>query len=243
MTPVDAKLHIVQTENLFIFEQLQLEEALIRTSSDNYCIINHGTKPSVVMGISGKPEDLIDYTEYKKRPVPVIKRFSGGGTVVVDPDTIFVTFLFQKNAMPTVNCPKTVLEWSEKIYKNAFVDIPILLRENDYIIGDKKVGGNAQYFVKNAWLHHTSFLFDYSNDLMNLLKMPKKKPMYRENRDHTSFCDKLRAHFPTKETFINGLVQYLASHFSCMQITHQQALRHSTFEHRKSLHFVDILGM
>ncbi|ERN08330.1 hypothetical protein AMTR_s03745p00005370, partial [Amborella trichopoda] len=37
-----------------ILEQLQLEERLLRTSSDNWCIINDGTNtPTIVMGISG----------------------------------------------------------------------------------------------------------------------------------------------------------------------------------------------
>lgn len=37
-----------------ILEQLYLEERLLRTSVENWCIINHGTSlPTIVMGISG----------------------------------------------------------------------------------------------------------------------------------------------------------------------------------------------
>lgn len=37
-----------------ILEQLYLEERLLRTSAENWCIINHGTSlPTIVMGISG----------------------------------------------------------------------------------------------------------------------------------------------------------------------------------------------
>lgn len=236
---MDVKLHIVKTEDLFIYEQLQLEESLIRTSDQNFCFINSGSPPAIVMGISGHPTELIDYDAYKKTPIPIIKRFSGGGTVVVDQDTIFVTFLFQKNAFPSAHCPKSVLEWSENIYQGAFVDIPFQLRENDYIIRDKKIGGNAQYFVKNAWLHHTSFLFDYSNERMNLLQMPKKKPLYRENRDHTSFCDKLRTAFTTKDAFINAIIDHLQSLYSCIHISLEQAKEKATSEHRKSVGFVE----
>lgn len=37
-----------------ILQQLHIEEQLLRTSSENWCIINDGTKePTIVMGVSG----------------------------------------------------------------------------------------------------------------------------------------------------------------------------------------------
>lgn len=45
------------------------------------------------MGISSNDE-LVHTEEAYKLNIPIIKRFSGGGTVVVDEDTLFVTFIF-----------------------------------------------------------------------------------------------------------------------------------------------------
>lgn len=36
------------------------------------------------------------------------------------------------------------MSWTEKIYGNVFNKQQFCLRENDYVFGDHKVGGNAQ---------------------------------------------------------------------------------------------------
>nr|GLL19798.1 putative lipoate-protein ligase A isoform X2 [Ipomoea trifida]GMC60738.1 putative lipoate-protein ligase A isoform X2 [Ipomoea batatas] len=47
-------LNLVKLKGVPILQQLHLEERLLRTSSDNWCIINDGTNtPTIVMGISG----------------------------------------------------------------------------------------------------------------------------------------------------------------------------------------------
>lgn len=47
-------MNLVRFKGLPILQQLHLEERLLRTSSDNWCIINDGTdQPTIVMGISG----------------------------------------------------------------------------------------------------------------------------------------------------------------------------------------------
>ena len=86
-------LHILRLTGHSILEQLRIEEALLRTDTRNWCIVNDGTDDAIVLGISGKVEKLICALQIQKRPIPLIRRFSGGGTVVVDRDTLFVTFI------------------------------------------------------------------------------------------------------------------------------------------------------
>lgn len=52
--------------------------------------------PSIVMGLSGKVDKLINVDKAKELHLPVIKRFSGGGTVVVDDSTFCLTFVLNK---------------------------------------------------------------------------------------------------------------------------------------------------
>ena len=54
--------------------------------TDVYGHTNEGTNKScaIIMGIGGKPHQLINIPSAIKDDVLVIKRFSGGGTVVVD---------------------------------------------------------------------------------------------------------------------------------------------------------------
>ena len=69
-------MNILHLKNFPIFRQLQIEEALLRLDKRNFCIINEGSPPAIVMGISGKPDELIDKTRLAQNPIPVIKRFS-----------------------------------------------------------------------------------------------------------------------------------------------------------------------
>lgn len=206
-------LHLLHLTHFPIYDQLLLEEALLRMDSRNWCIINEGSPPAIVMGISGKKEELIDNTRVTQDQVPLIKRFSGGGTVVVDQNTLFITFIFQKELHDFPAYPEPILRWHEEVYKEAIVHDLFCLRENDFVIGDKKCGGNAQYIKKNRWLHHTSFLWDYCEEKMSYLLLPKKTPQYRQKRSHGDFLCKLSDYFPSQKGLVDTLKMTLAKRF------------------------------
>jgi len=196
----------------------------------------------IIMGIGGKPELLLDVEKAKADNVLTIKRFSGGGTVVVDHSSLWTTFIGRNDDFPHVDpYPKSIMSWSaneifHKVFQrmkadaihnsvsaerktmimetkpggemtqdvsktmtysidtpNSLNEIPdFALRENDYVLGERKVGGNSQSIVKDAWLHHTSFLWDYEEENMSYLTLPSKKPDYRGERDHDEFLLKLK---------------------------------------------------
>ena len=166
----------------------------MRTDERSFCIVNQGSPPAIVMGISGNPEELLDVERVQRDRIPVIKRFSGGGTVVVDENTLFFTFIMAKEELDVPAFPEPILRWSADLYTQAWQIPGFQLRENDYCIGDKKCGGNAQYIKKDRWLHHTSFLWDYSEKNMNYLRLPAKRPKYRHNRNHADFLTRLKDH-------------------------------------------------
>ncbi len=60
------------------------------------------------------------------------------------------------------------------------------------MIDDKKCGGNAQYIKKDRFVHHTSFLWNYSSENMAYLKLPAKRPKYRQDRGHGEFLCRLK---------------------------------------------------
>jgi len=212
-------LHYLQLpSNTSIFEQLLIEEALLRDDTRNFCIVNQGSSPAIVMGISGKPHELVDTDKAKALEIPIIKRFSGGGTVVVDQSTLFVTFIFQKKDHSFQAYPEPIMKWSEGIYKSVFSSHPFSLKENDYVMAEKKFGGNAQYIRKERWLHHTSFLWDYEKEKMDALLHPKKTPSYRAGREHESFLCKMKDFIPSKEIFFSRLKESLQTSFTLVEI-------------------------
>ena len=69
-----AALRLVELPRWPIKRMLRLEEALVRHEPGNWCLITAlpPQQPTVVVGLGGKPERLLDASELKKRPVPVV---------------------------------------------------------------------------------------------------------------------------------------------------------------------------
>lgn len=231
---MEHKLNIVSLKNCSIFEQLQIEEALLRLDQENWCIINEGSPRSIVMGISGKTEELVNLPKIEQAPIPLIKRYSGGGTVIVDSNTLFVSFIFQKNIFPFPCFPEPILRWSAEFYRQALDIETFDLRENDYVIGNLKCGGNAQYIKKDRFVHHTTFLWDFEDNAMDYLLHPKKTPTYREGRSHTDFLTRLCHHLPSKNHFIQRVKLRLENQFTLKETTLNTLIPLLQKPHRKT---------
>ncbi|MCH9630147.1 MAG: hypothetical protein S4CHLAM37_01400 [Chlamydiia bacterium] len=228
------KLHIIHLKNTPILDQLKLEEALLRTDDRNFCILNEGSTKAIVMGISGKEAELVDIEKTRKAGIPVIKRFSGGGTVIVDADTFFVSFLFRKDRFSFPAFPERILNWSEDFYKGALNLEGFALKENDYIIGNLKCGGNAQYIKKDRFIHHTTFLWDFDEENMKYLLHPKKTPKYREERSHLDFLCTMKEHIPSHAAFADLIKLELGKEHELIEVSYEDVLESLERPHRKT---------
>ncbi|KAK2996147.1 hypothetical protein RJ639_029419 [Escallonia herrerae] len=83
-------------------------------------------------GAPRKPSELVEIRSVLRDQIPVIRRFTGGGTVIVDHGTIFVTFICNRDAVPTVQpYPRSIMHWSSLLYNEVFQGIGnFKLREN-----------------------------------------------------------------------------------------------------------------
>lgn len=197
-------MKLIHLINHTIQQQLDIEENLLRSETDNYVLINSGTPPAIVLGISGKAPELV-HLDQLPPTIPLIRRFSGGGTVIVDEETVFVTFICNKSLHAFPAYPEPILRWATSMLQPSIPNLE--LRENDFVIGNKKCGGNALYIKKDRWLIHTSFLWDYNPARMQLLKHPPKTPPYRAGRSHDEFLIKLSDVLPSKEQWIENLTK------------------------------------
>ena len=81
-------------------QQLLLEEALLRADDRNWCILSEcPAQATIVMGVAGKPAELLDVEAVRRDNVPTIRRFSGGGTVIVDRGTLFASFILRSDCV------------------------------------------------------------------------------------------------------------------------------------------------
>lgn len=238
-------LHLLQLQAYPILDQLRLEEALVRVGTGNYCLINQGSPPAIVLGISGKMDRLVNLSLALKNKLPLIRRFSGGGTVVVDNNTLFITLIGDHETLDFPVFPHPLMEWTSRFYA-PLLGSHFRLKENDYVLGDKKFGGNAQYLRKDRWLHHSSLLWDYQKEYMECLLFPEKVPSYREQRKHDEFLCKLKNSLSSPNAFVEGFKEELAKTFSLNTVSlgdvlptlmkpHRQATRVLTPGDTKSL--------
>jgi lipoate---protein ligase len=227
-------LNVLDLKEIPIFEQLQIEEALLRADTRNWCLINHGSPPAIVMGISSKVDDLIDLERWRERPIPLIRRFSGGGTVIIDEKSVFVTFICSTSFAKVPSFPQSIMRWTEPFYRPLFESNSFALRDNDYVLGDRKFGGNAQSIVKNRWLHHSSLLWDYDDIMMMLLKNPAKAPAYRKQREHKDFLCRLNEHWESPEAMKKAIKRQLHTQFNTCLIDHNEVQKILDIPHRKA---------
>ncbi|RMX63995.1 hypothetical protein KXD40_006501 [Peronospora effusa] len=235
-----------------IQEQLQIEEALFRVESQrNWFIYNDEHAPAtIVMGISGKPDQLLHQNAVKRDKIPVLKRFSGGGTVIVDHNTIFTTFICKQKDFPKVKpFPRDIMTWSQQVFAPFFSrichkDLKFSLREDDYVFNDRKFGGNAQSLSRGRWLHHTSFLWDFDPKNMEYLTNPARQPKYRQQRSHHEFLcplkDVLRKEWANREKFESELYAELTHLFEVENVELDDIKHFLEKEHRKSTRFLEL---
>lgn len=63
------------------------------------------------------PSELLVLGSVLRDRIQVIRRFSGGGTVIVDEGTIFITFICNKDAIvDLLPYPRPIMSWSAKLY-------------------------------------------------------------------------------------------------------------------------------
>lgn len=243
---VDTKqrcFYTFQMDGVDLLRQLQFEEFLYRKVAPlaDRCVFflinNHrrtGTE-AVVMGLSGKESDFVKDPEgTRSRGIKIIKRFTGGGTVIVDKCSIN-TSVIASTQLANKLSPMQICSWSyENVFKNCgLFNERFTIVEGDFVVKDSisedsvntavtldgqapaktyyKVAGNSQAYNDKAFVHHSVFLWDISPLISQILLHPKKTPTYRGGRDHMCFLRSVREALDIRMglTTIDGFEQAL----------------------------------
>ena len=147
-------------------------------------------KPVVVLGLSSRAEDLVDVGLAQEHQVPVVRRFTGGGTVAVDGDAVLVSIACNAGGNSALApYPRDVMHWTDVAWLRPSLEP--LLRSG------------------------TSFLWRVNTPTMAYLKHPAKAPEYRSGRQHHEFVRGLRDWFPAfddeeesrvRQDFVDALI-------------------------------------
>lgn len=145
----------------------------------------------IVLGRVSKPEEDVKMEESRKDGVEIIRRASGGGTVLQGPGCLNYSFIFSYGRDPLLkNIRKSyevilnkICDSLRKLHIDAKFE-PI----SDMAFYGKKFSGNAQTRRRRYMLHHGTILYDFPiKRIERYLKIPKDQPSYRKSRSHNDF--------------------------------------------------------
>ncbi len=153
-----------------------------------------GGPPAVVMGSSERAENAVNVEACARRGVDVLKRSTGGGSVLQTRDVLNYSLITPAPASldlkagfrPGISLICAILE--------AFGVTGRPEGTSDVAVGDRKISGNAQARRWRAVLVHGTLLVDFDYELAAaVLKHPTREPGYRRSRAHRDFLVTLRS--------------------------------------------------
>jgi lipoate-protein ligase A len=151
-------------------------------------------KVYIVLGASNKPADALNMDNVARDNITVLRRPSGGQTVILTPNNVLIAAVFFGNK--TMH-PKEVFQQINKLIISAIEETGIhnliMMGISDIAISNKKILGSAIYRSKTALLYHAVLnLGEPASTFERYLKHPSKEPDYRQGRSHTEFVTSLK---------------------------------------------------
>lgn len=151
--------------------------------------------PFVVLGYANRIMSEVNVTACKTRGIPILRRCSGGGTVVQGPGCLnYAVVLGITESGPTRSINSTnqyVMERNRRAIESALRTPHSAISiqgHTDLVLDNLKFSGNAQRRRKSFLLFHGSLLLNFDLALISaLLNMPSLQPEYRSQRCHGDF--------------------------------------------------------
>jgi lipoate-protein ligase A len=150
----------------------------------------------VVVGYTNEAAREVDLAACAAAGIPLLRRTTGGGTVVQGPGCLNYALIMRRGMDPAL---ATITGTSRFILgRLAAALTPLLGREvatrghTDLVLGENKFAGNAQRRRGNSILFHGTVLLDFDIGVIErLLPIPSVQPGYRHGRSHADFLTNL----------------------------------------------------
>jgi len=148
----------------------------------------------IVLGRSNNAKDSVFIEKAVEDNVHILKRPSGGESVILSPKTIIISVKM------SISDTKNTLRHFEVINNKILNALNKLQVKNlnqrgisDISIGEKKILGSSIYRKPDFVFYHAVLNVSETNETIEkYLKHPKREPDYRKGRNHTSFVTSLK---------------------------------------------------
>ncbi len=176
-------------DNLLTDDQLLAD---VQSDSAAACLrIWESATYGVVLGKSNVAVQEVDEGACAAEGVPIFRRSSGGGTVVVGPGCLCFTLALPiPTDYPMLGIAGVTQQLMQRL-ANAWStpEHPLAVEGiSDLAVEGRKVCGNAQRWKSRAFLHHGTLLYDFDlSRISRYLRLPNRRPDYRTGRSHQDF--------------------------------------------------------
>ena len=145
----------------------------------------------IVLGIAQNPATTVHADRARQERLSVLKRFSGGGTVLIGHGCLLFTIVLETGKRVPPYAVRRAYEYVFEPLIAAFSEhgIPVAFHPPcDLAVHGRKIAGTAQAQKRGAVLVHGCLLID--EDLARIercLRHPPAEPAYRRGRPHGEF--------------------------------------------------------
>jgi lipoate-protein ligase A len=151
-----------------------------------------------VVGYGNHVDREVDVFSCDQAGIPILRRCSGGGTVLQGPGCLNYALILRSEpdsaveSIGSTNCH--IMSTHRDALRRFGLDVAIQGHTDLVLVANppRKFSGNSQRRKRRALLFHGTFLFDFDVNLIDkTLKFPSQQPQYRESRSHGAFVTNL----------------------------------------------------
>jgi lipoate-protein ligase A len=182
-------------------ENLACDEALLELCESGECDeVLRFWEPNqyfVVLGYANRAATEVNLDFCRAQAIPVLRRCSGGGTVLQGPGCLNYTLILRCSGSKPLQSITGTNEYVLRRHQDTLSTLlgaPVEKKgHTDLAIGGLKFSGNAQRRRQKCLLFHGSFLLHLDIALLEkTLLYPSRQPDYRSGRSHADFLMNLK---------------------------------------------------
>jgi lipoate-protein ligase A len=160
--------------------------------------------PVVVLGAGGRLTEDVDALACVRDAVPILRRSSGGGTVLLGHGCLLYSLILRLDRDPVLSDIRGSYHFILGHVADALATSGVTEEgTSDLALYGRKLAGSAQQRKRTHLLHHGTLLYDFDLPLMGrYLRLPERQPEYRARRSHDDFLVNARR---TRDELIAGL--------------------------------------
>lgn len=183
-------------------ENLALDEALLDEAEEEgrgeVLRIWEAARPFVVLGRSSRHLDEVDRAACRERDVPVLRRCSGGASIVAGPGCLMYAVVLDYERRPALRMLDEAHRFVlARVARAAarFADVaPRGTSDLAFGAPPRKFSGNSLRCKRRHLLYHGTLLYGFRLELIaECLRTAPRQPEYRFGREHAEFVANLPA--------------------------------------------------